>query len=79
MRLTELALEEGNSASLIFQRLTENFEHGFQLIRDRSKQLRFVLNAEAVGDPEGYLNKLIKETYSENTPLLTGRMAKDEG
>jgi len=79
VKLTELALEEGNSASLIFQRLTENFEHGFKLIRDRSKQLRFVLNAEAVGDPEGYLNKLIKETYSENTPLLTRRTAKDEG
>jgi endopeptidase Clp ATP-binding regulatory subunit ClpX len=77
VRLTELALEEGNSASLIFQGVTENFEHGFKLIRDQSEQTRFVLTAEAVDDPEGYLNKLIKESYSERTPLLTGRTAKD--
>jgi hypothetical protein len=77
VRLTELALEEGNSASVIFQGVTENFEHGFKLIRDQSEQTRFVLTAEAVDDPEGYLNKLIKESYSERTPLLTGRTAKD--
>ncbi len=79
VKLTELTLEEENSAALIFQGLTENFEHGFKLIRDHSKQSRFVLSVEAVDDPEGYLNKLIKESYSERTPLLTGRTAKDGG
>ncbi|MFQ6078266.1 MAG: AAA family ATPase [Thermodesulfobacteriota bacterium] len=77
VRLTELALEEGNSASLIFQGMTENFEHGFKLIGDHSKQTKFVLTAETVDDPEGYLNRLIKESYTESTPLLTGRTAKD--
>lgn len=79
VKLTELALEEGNGAALIFQGLTENFEHGFKLIRDHSKQSRFILSSEAVEDPENYLNKLIKENYSERTPLLTGRTAKDGG
>jgi len=79
VRLTELALEEGNSASLIFQGMTENFEHGFKLIRDHTEQSKFVLTAEAVDDPEGYLNRLIKESYSERTPLLTERTAKDGG
>jgi endopeptidase Clp ATP-binding regulatory subunit ClpX len=79
VKLTELTLEEENSAALIFQGLTENFEHGFKLIRDHSKQSRFVLSVEAVDDPEGYLNKLIKESYGERTPLLTGRTAKDGG
>ncbi len=79
VKLTELTLEEENSAERIFQGLTENFEHGFKLIRDHSQQSRFVLSAEAVDDPEGYLNKLIKESYSERTPLLTGRTAKDGG
>jgi hypothetical protein len=72
-------LEEENSAALIFQGLTENFEHGFKLIRDHSKQSRFILSAEAVDDPEGYLNRLIKESYTERTPLLTGRTANKDG
>jgi ATP-dependent Clp protease ATP-binding subunit ClpX len=76
-RLTELALEKGQNAESICEGLTENFEHGFKLIRDRIGQSRFVLTAEAVDDPQGYLNKVIKETYSESTPLLTGRTAKD--
>ncbi|MFB0506582.1 MAG: AAA family ATPase [Thermodesulfobacteriota bacterium] len=79
VRLTGLALEEGKSASLIFQGMTENFEHGFKLIRDHTKESRFVLTAEAIDDPEGYLDKLIKESYSGRTPLLTGRTAKDGG
>jgi len=76
-RLTELAVEQGQNAEAICEGLTENFEHGFKLIRDRIGQSRFVLTAEAVDDPQGYLNKVIKETYSERTPLLTGRTAKD--
>lgn len=76
-RLTELAVEQGQTAEGICAGLTENFEHGFKLIRDRIGQSRFVLTAEAVDDPQGYLNKVIKETYSESTPLLTGRTAKD--
>ncbi len=70
-------MEQGQNAESICEGLTENFEHGFKLIRDRIGQSRFVLTAEAVDDPQGYLNKVIKETYSEGTPLLTGRTAKD--
>jgi endopeptidase Clp ATP-binding regulatory subunit ClpX len=77
-KLTELGLD-GKNVAAICQRLTEDFEHGFKLVRDRSGQSRFVLTGEAVDDPEGYLSKLIKETYSEDTLLLTGRTAKDGG
>jgi endopeptidase Clp ATP-binding regulatory subunit ClpX len=77
-QLTELGLD-GKNVAAICQRLTEDFEHGFKLVRDRSGQSRFVLTGEAVDDPEGYLNKLIKKTYSEDNLLLTGRTAKDGG
>jgi ATP-dependent Clp protease ATP-binding subunit ClpX len=76
-RLTHLALKEGTSAEAICRGLTENFEHGFKLIRDRTGQFQFVLTEEAVDDPQGYLNNVIKETYSENPPLLAGRTTKD--
>jgi len=79
VKLTELALKVGHNVEVICQGLSENFEHGFKLIRDRIGQSKFILTDEAVDDPEGYLNKVIKETYSESTPLLTGRTAKDGG
>jgi ATP-dependent Clp protease ATP-binding subunit ClpX len=79
VKLTELALKVGHNVEVICQGLSENFEHGFKLIRDRIGQSKFVLTDEAIDDPEGYLNKVIKETYSESTPLLTGRTAKDGG
>ncbi len=76
-KLTHMALDEGSNAAAICEGLTENFEHGFKLIRDRTGQARFILTADAVDDPQGYLNKVIKESYSETPPLLTGRTAKD--
>jgi endopeptidase Clp ATP-binding regulatory subunit ClpX len=76
-KLTHLALKEGTSAEAICRGLTENFEHGFKLIRDRTGQFQFVLTEEAVDNPQGYLNNVIKETYSENPPLLAGRTTKD--
>jgi len=76
-RLTEMALEEETTAEAICEGLTENFEHGFKLIRDRTGQSRFALTSDAVDDPQGYLNKVIKETYSESPPLLTEQTAKD--
>jgi endopeptidase Clp ATP-binding regulatory subunit ClpX len=77
VKLTEMALEEGTGAEAICEGLTENFEHGFKLIRDRTGQSRFVLTSDAVNDPQSYMNKVIKETYSEGTPLLAERTAKD--
>jgi ATP-dependent Clp protease ATP-binding subunit ClpX len=76
-RLTEVVLEEETTAEAICEGLTENFEHGFKLIRDRTGQSRFALTSDAVDDPQGYLNKVIKETYSESPPLLAERTAKD--
>jgi ATP-dependent Clp protease ATP-binding subunit ClpX len=76
-RLTEVVLEEETTAEAICEGLTENFEHGFKLIRDRTGQCRFALTSDAVDDPQGYLNKVIKETYSESPPLLAERTAKD--
>jgi endopeptidase Clp ATP-binding regulatory subunit ClpX len=77
VKLTEMALEEVTGAEAICEGLTENFEHGFKLIRDRTGQSRFVLTSDAVDDPQSYMNKVIKETYSESPPLLAERTAKD--
>jgi ATP-dependent Clp protease ATP-binding subunit ClpX len=77
VKLTQMVLDEGTNAAAICEGLTEDFEHGFKLIRDRTGLNRFVLTADAVDDPQGYLNKVIKESYSETPPLLAGRTAKD--
>jgi hypothetical protein len=36
-----------------------------KLIRDKTGRREFVLTREAVDDPEGYLNRLIREIYSK--------------
>jgi len=69
-RITEIALEEEENGDLtcaVCTRLSKDYEHGFRLIRDRTGQSEFVISREAVDDPEGYLNRMIREIYSPHT------------
>ena len=63
-RITELALEEDGKGFAICSRLLKDYEHGMKLIRDRMGHREFILTREAVEDPEGYLNRVIREIYS---------------
>jgi endopeptidase Clp ATP-binding regulatory subunit ClpX len=62
-RIIELVLDESAEVSAICDRLTQHYEHGLKLIRDKTGMQEFVLTREAVDDPEGFLNRLIQETY----------------
>jgi hypothetical protein len=66
-RITEIALEEDGKGSAICARLSKDYEHGFRLIRDKIGQKEFILTREAVDDPESYLNRVIREIYSEQS------------
>ncbi len=63
-RITEIALEEDGKGTAICSRLSRDYEHGFKLIRDRIGQREFILTREAVDNPEGYLNRIIREIFS---------------
>jgi endopeptidase Clp ATP-binding regulatory subunit ClpX len=62
-RITEIILNgEGKGAGL-FSRLSKDYEYGFELIRDKTGQREFTVTRETVDDPEGYLNRMIREVY----------------
>jgi hypothetical protein len=71
-RITEIALEENGKGAAICSRLSKDYEHGFKLIRDRVGQREFILNREAVDDPERYLDRVIRTAFSQGTDQRIG-------
>jgi ATP-dependent Clp protease ATP-binding subunit ClpX len=62
-RVTEIILNEEEKGKALFSKLSKDFEYGFELIRDKTGQREFMVTKETVDDPEGYLNRLIREIY----------------
>ncbi len=66
-RVTEIVLnEEGRGVGLL-SRLSKDYEYGFELLRDKTGQKEFMITREAVDDPEGYLNRMIREIYKKQS------------
>jgi hypothetical protein len=66
-RITEVALDEDGKGIMICSRLLKDYEHGMKLIRDKLGRREFIITKEAVDDPEGYLNRMIREIYSRQS------------
>ncbi len=66
-RITEIALDEDGKGTAICTRLLKDYEHGMKLIRDKIGRREFIITREAVDDPEGYLNQIIREIYSRQS------------
>jgi endopeptidase Clp ATP-binding regulatory subunit ClpX len=62
-RVTEVILKEEGKGTALFSKLSKDFEYGFELIRDKTGQREFIVTRETVDDPEGYLNRMIREIY----------------
>jgi len=62
-RITEIILNEEGKGAGLFSRLSKDYEYGFELIRDKTGQREFTVTRETVDDPEGYLNRMIREVY----------------
>lgn len=55
-------LAEGDmTAERIFQKLTDDFEHGLKLILEKTGKNRFFISKKALLSPESYLNELIRD------------------
>jgi ATP-dependent Clp protease ATP-binding subunit ClpX len=73
-RITEMALEEDGRGISVCAQLAKDFEHGLRLIRDRTGRRDFILTREAVDDPEGYLNRQIRDVYGKySDPTVEGK------
>jgi len=66
-RITELAMEEDGKGTAICSKLLKDYEHGMKLIRDKIGRKEFIITKDAVDDPEGYLNQIIREIYSRQS------------
>jgi ATP-dependent Clp protease ATP-binding subunit ClpX len=66
-RIIEIALDEDGKGIGICSRLLKDYEHGMRLIRDKIGRREFLVSREAVDDPEGYLNRMIREIYSKQS------------
>jgi endopeptidase Clp ATP-binding regulatory subunit ClpX len=66
-RITEIILNEEGKATALFSRLSKDYEYGFELIRDKTGQREFIVTRETVDDPEGYLNRMIREIYKRQS------------
>jgi hypothetical protein len=62
-RIIELVMDESAEVRAICNGFSQHYEHGLKLIRDKTGMQEFILTREAVDDPEGFLNRLIQETY----------------
>jgi hypothetical protein len=66
-KITEIVLNEDGKGTTILSRLSKDFEYGLELIREKTGQKEFVITKEAIIDPEGYLNRMIREIYSRQS------------
>jgi len=66
-RITEIILNEDGKGTGLFSRLSKDYEYGFELIRDKTGQKEFIVTRETVDDPEGYLNRMIREVYKRQS------------
>jgi len=57
------AMETGESAGSLALQLAKSLEYGLKLVKDRSGIERFTISEDAVKDPEGFVNRLIKKVY----------------
>jgi endopeptidase Clp ATP-binding regulatory subunit ClpX len=64
-RITEIAVDEDRKGMAVCSQFLKDYEHGMRLIRDKMGRREFIITKEAIDDPEGYLNRMIREIYSK--------------
>jgi ATP-dependent Clp protease ATP-binding subunit ClpX len=57
------ALDSKVSVWSICENLSKDFEYGFKLVQEKTGLNRFVITSEAISNPEGYIQKLIRTYY----------------
>lgn len=62
-KVIEKALIGNEDVGKLLKGFFRNYQHGLKLIRDRTRQTSFEITEQAVGNPQEYLNNLIKESY----------------
>ncbi len=62
-QLVERVWKEGIEPQDFIKQYFQNFDHGLKLIKEKSGKGTFFISPEGIENPEGYLNRLIRDTY----------------
>ncbi|MBN2222435.1 MAG: AAA family ATPase [Vallitaleaceae bacterium] len=62
-RLLEIALEQETPIDELYNAVFKNYQQGLKLVKEKTGKNGFVITKEAIRNPEGFLNRLIKESY----------------
>ncbi len=57
------AIESKVSVWSICENLSKDFEYGFKLVQEKTGRNQFIITPEAVSNPEGYIQQLIRTYY----------------
>jgi ATP-dependent Clp protease ATP-binding subunit ClpX len=61
----EKAWREGADPGEFLRKSFQNYEHGMKLIREKTGVREFPIPGEGIENPEGYLNRMIREIYKD--------------
>jgi hypothetical protein len=59
------AVDRDETAALICQRVSRDYDYGFKLVSERTGQSQFILPRKAVEFPDTYLDELIRDAYRQ--------------
>ncbi len=62
-QLLEMVLEEETPIDELCNVIFKNYQQGLKLVKEKTGKNGFMITKEAIRNPEGFLNKLIKESY----------------
>ncbi len=62
-QLLEMVLEEETPIDELCSAIFKNYQQGLKLVKEKTGKNGFMITKEAIRNPEGFLNRLIKESY----------------
>ena len=62
-RLLEMALEKETPINELCHAVFKNYQQGLKLVQEKTGHNGYTITKEAIRNPEGFLNRLIKESY----------------
>ncbi len=64
--LIRLVLGGSEEALTVCRKIFQNYHHGLKLVMERTGEPEFTIPAEAISDPERFLNDIIQKTYRQS-------------
>lgn len=63
-RIAGISMSTNKDSFDVCRDIMKNYEHGFKLVKEQTGNNGFIITEDAIDDPDGYLSKLIKDSYS---------------